>query len=224
MLGFFALALALTWPLQITAQLVPAVWLPCMALAGLGPSLAAIIVTRGRVLSELRRGAPPGWLVLSFLLPVALLSVAAGLHALLGGSPALGVPFWGAVLWPPFGEELGWRGHLTPSLERRVGPRLGAVGVGLAWAIWHLPTALAVPARLPLFALGLVAWSFVMAWLRRSGRGSVWTAILAHAGVNAAAGLLPPSDTAGDLLRLALLCTAGAAAFVALPDGQEQVT
>jgi membrane protease YdiL (CAAX protease family) len=214
MLAFLALALLFTWPLQLLAQRAPELWLPCMAVAGLGPSLAAIAVTRGAVLRRLRRGAPAAWLLAAFFLPLALLLLA---HAV-AGELAFAVPFWGAVVWPALGEELGLRGHLQPELGKRWSPRAAPLGVGLAWAVWHLPTALDPLHRLPLFALGLVAWSFVIAGLAQRGAGSVWIGVLAHAGINLAAGLLPEASPGVDAVRLLLLWLAAVIALFSLPQ------
>jgi len=64
----------------------------------------------------------------------------AGLHAIffvqavLVG-PVLGLPF-------ALGEELGWRGHLTPILMRLLGRPAGLVVAGAIWGLWHLPIIL----------------------------------------------------------------------------------
>ena len=40
---------------------------------------------------------------------------------------------------PFFGEEYGWRAFLQPLLQKRFGPRAGAVLLGVLWGLWHLP-------------------------------------------------------------------------------------
>ena len=37
------------------------------------------------------------------------------------------------------GEELGWRGFLLSHLERKLSPRLPALVMAIAWALWHIP-------------------------------------------------------------------------------------
>jgi membrane protease YdiL (CAAX protease family) len=189
MFPFLALALLLTWPLQIPVFLgitPPAAELPLLALAGLGPSLAAVILTRGRVFRELRKAPRLAPAVVALLGPSALVLVAVLLGAALGGrGPMLMLPFWGAVIWPPFGEELGWRGYLYPSLSERFGPLLAAFATGGAWALWHLPTVIgSSPAMGAMFLFGIVVISLPMAWIHERGGGNVWIAILAHAGIN----------------------------------------
>jgi membrane protease YdiL (CAAX protease family) len=89
------------------------------------------------------------------------------------------------------GEEIGWRGFLSPHLTQALGFRTGAIVTGLIWAAWHLPLVLfadynsAAPkwfAAICLIVL-LLAMSVIMAWLRL-GSGSLWTGALFHASHN----------------------------------------
>lgn len=94
---------------------------------------------------------------------------------------------------PALGEELGWRGFLTPELVPKLGAAGASVVTGLVWAAWHyplivvlLPAVGAAPPlwlALPAFTLTAVALSFVLTWLRLA-TGSVWTAVLLHASFN----------------------------------------
>ena len=76
-----------------------------------------------------------------------------------------------------FGEEAGWRGFLLPRWGRRLSPRAAALAVALAWGLWHLPLVVD-PAAIgkggaagaSRWAVGIVAGSFILAWVRhRSG-------------------------------------------------------
>ncbi|MBQ6252139.1 type II CAAX endopeptidase family protein [Ruminococcus sp.] len=55
--------------------------------------------------------------------------------ALLLTAPATGV----AMAVHGFGEELGWRGYLTPKLEELMPTPLAIVVTGIIWALWHGP-------------------------------------------------------------------------------------
>jgi len=87
------------------------------------------------------------------------------------------------------GEEPGWRGFALPRLADRYGPYWGTLILGLAWAAWHLPLFL-LPGTaqygtsLPLFAVSVVSWSFVMTFLVLRARGSIVPALLFHASAN----------------------------------------
>lgn len=163
------------------------------------------------------------WQVLSFVLPIiyGLLAYAiiwtgglggfldpkflqeAGHHlGLVGWSPAatvaMGVVIFGAVgmIWhmaTALGEEIGWRGFLTPQLLRITSFPVASLITGLIWLIWHLPLIYftkynAGPIDLHIqvmnFGLMVVGMSFIMTYIRiRSG--SLWTATVLHAAHNA---------------------------------------
>lgn len=89
------------------------------------------------------------------------------------------------------GEEIGWRGFLSPQLTARFGLGAGGILTGLIWAAWHLPLVFFADyhAGSPLwfgvscFVVLMAAMSVIMAWLRiRSG--SLWTAAIFHASHN----------------------------------------
>ncbi len=96
-----------------------------------------------------------------------------------------------------FGEEFGWRGFLLPRLSALTGEPIAVIIVGLIWGGWHLPLvlldgyeypfspSLAVPMTLVLF----MVLSTLIAPLRLRS-GSIWPATIAHAALNAQAGLV----------------------------------
>lgn len=89
------------------------------------------------------------------------------------------------------GEELGWRGFLTPRLVARFGFTGGSIVVGLIWAAWHLPILFwpkylgmtPMPFAMTCFFISLISSSFVYTWFRLRS-GSVWPAVLLHASHN----------------------------------------
>ncbi len=94
------------------------------------------------------------------------------------------------------GEELGWRGHLLVRLSP-LGAATSAVAVGAVWGLWHAPLI-----ALDGYEYGIRSWllaayfclftiptAVILAWLRFSS-GSVWPCVLAHAAINAPAGLI----------------------------------
>ena len=132
-------------------------------LGGLGPLVAAVVITtlgRGRDgLGVLWRQATAWrgrgrWLALAALGPLALFLVAVAVARLVEGQwPALDrfgasteypalpiVVYWLAnlVLYG-FGEEVGWRGYLQPTLEQRRPVLRAAAILSVIWALWHLP-------------------------------------------------------------------------------------
>ena len=86
------------------------------------------------------------------------------------------------IVFGPFGEEPGFRGHGQFSLEQVMSPLTASLWIGLGVVIWHAP--LFIAGELP-YQLGvcIVAVSVVYAWLFRAG-GSVWPLILLHGMIN----------------------------------------
>ncbi|ADD45247.1 CPBP family intramembrane glutamic endopeptidase [Stackebrandtia nassauensis] len=99
-----------------------------------------------------------------------------------------------------FGEEWGWRGLLLPHLMERHSRRKAIVVTGLIWCVWHAPLGLFFGASAPLYFIPLSAMFMVFAgpvsWARLA-TGSVWPAVLAHAGLNASAATLFTSLSSG---------------------------
>ena len=112
---------------------------------------------------------------------------------------------------PAFGEELGWRGMLFPTLLERTSPRTAAVISGAIWGIWHAP-AIAMGHNygmgydgfpivgILIMVLACTALGAFLCCLRMRS-GSVWPCALAHGAFNAVANLG------------LLFCTAGPSPF-----------
>jgi len=165
LLLFFALALAITWTLQLPALLA---WLGLLAgpvekhlglgaLGAIGPAVAAVVVTRRTGAPSVFRAlrvTPPlgaGLYLLAFLIfPLAHVvgrAVHAAALAVSGGAgdpgPWLYLPTHpvqiAAMVVMPWAEEPGWRGFAMPRLLRQGHGVLGAsLRVGAVWAVWHV--------------------------------------------------------------------------------------
>lgn len=89
------------------------------------------------------------------------------------------------------GEEIGWRGLLTPILVKRWGFLTGSLAVGAIWAMWHIPILVFADYRsasplwiaVPSFTAMILALSVILSWLRLHS-GSVWPCALLHASHN----------------------------------------
>jgi membrane protease YdiL (CAAX protease family) len=135
---------------------------------------------------------------------------------------SLPVPVWvvvaaqivgGLTLGPLFnmlftvGEEIGWRGFLLPRLLKvGLGQWPALVLTGVIWGIWHAPLMVRghnYPDHPYLGVLLMTGFTtlvgIIFGWLQLAS-GSVWVPTLAHASLNAVAGipflLLTPFDTA----------------------------
>lgn len=89
------------------------------------------------------------------------------------------------------GEELGWRGFLTPEMTRCYGFTRGTFFTGIIWTAWHLPIILFADYRsetpvwfaITCFTVMVMSLSFAFAWLRLRS-GSVWPAAILHGSHN----------------------------------------
>lgn len=89
------------------------------------------------------------------------------------------------------GEEIGWRGFLTPELYKLLGYTKTSFIVGCIWALWHLPILAfadynsGTPAwyGFSCFAVMVISSSFIYSWFRLRS-GSLWTAVILHASHN----------------------------------------
>jgi uncharacterized protein len=178
--GFYApLALGQHDPYQMP-------WTICLILGGMGPSVVgiAMIMLTGtssqrkdywlRVVS-VKRIRFVGWVVILLIFPLVYgLGIAL---AMLLGSPAPGMKeltdlMANPVLWllvgfisfvsGPFSEEFGWRGYALERILRNAGSFWGTLGLGVIWALWHLPLYFAPNTWYSKMGLGLAGiWSFI---------------------------------------------------------------
>ncbi|MFC5337932.1 CPBP family intramembrane glutamic endopeptidase [Leucobacter denitrificans] len=135
------------------------------------------------------------------------------------------IPF-GAILnmIPAFGEELGWRGWLLPSLMP-LGTWPALIISGLIWGLWHSPIimlghnfGLTDWRGVALMAVGCIVWGVFFGWLRLRS-ASVWPAVIAHGSLNAAAGTFAIIAAADSPLSLALVNPLGVAGWIAVAVG-----
>jgi membrane protease YdiL (CAAX protease family) len=101
----------------------------------------------------------------------------------------------------PFGEEIGWRGWLLPTLQVRLSPLLASLIIGLVWGLWHLPLHLRgmYDGDMGTGAAGFmvrIASSCLLAvlftWLYNRARGGLLVVILLHTSVNNTSGYWLP--------------------------------
>lgn len=155
---FFGLAFAISWAFWGLAIVAWDTLLGTIGFygGGFGPLLAALIATRligGSPLAWFKalwrwRVAPGFWLF-AFGFPIALALAASALHAAQGGQITLDGLGERLALWLPTlatvtligggNEEPGWRGFALPALQQTLSPMLATLGLGVLWALWHIP-------------------------------------------------------------------------------------
>lgn len=210
--AFFLLAYALTW----------AGWFPLVAralgwtdasispylhlVASLGPALAAFIMVAIEGPAPLRRlarrciHAPPRWIAIALLAPIALFAIAAGALLMLGFDVDLraigtnaeypNLPIWIYVLANVacygLGEEIGWRGFALPRLQATMSATRASLVVAIGWALWHAPLFIFAgmasmgPAEVFGWIASIIAGSFLMTALFNASGGSILAVAIFH--------------------------------------------
>jgi membrane protease YdiL (CAAX protease family) len=86
-----------------------------------------------------------------------------------------------------FGEEIGWRGFVLPSLQTRYNAFVATLLLTIGWACWHLPAFLYRPSYSNMnvagfvgFFISLLAGSILLTWLYNSTKGSIFLVALFH--------------------------------------------
>ncbi len=213
---FYVLTLIVSWPFGLLPP---------------GPSIAAIpavalIDGRSGVVQLLRMvlvwRVGLHWYLIAVFGPLALFALAAWLNVLIGatadGSLTLDWSEFGSLLvlqlvgvFTGAWEELGWRGYALPRMLQRLSPLVASLGLGVLWAVWHLP--LFVSGDLPWADAAFIVVASVLftAVFVRTSR-SVLIAFLMHASMNAAGGVTVLLFQGGDRTQMYWAVTAVAVA------------
>lgn len=228
--GFVALACAFSWIIWLAGivavrpgSIGDEAFAPFLIVGSFGPTLAAVVVLSiaggwSAIRWLLRRFGRIRarwwvWMVVFFALPVtyAMVLLALGVRPQIEWwmlALTLAVVPINAVLVGvlfgvgPLGEEAGWRGLLSPTLDRAGGRVRASLVVGVIWAGWHAPLALFDDWRgdvaLAIFAVSypitLIAFSFALIWVMRWSRDSLLFAVLFHGVFNLTASLMNDPD------------------------------
>jgi membrane protease YdiL (CAAX protease family) len=184
--------------------------------AGIGPSLAAIILVikfDGKVgLNKLFKRVLniklgywyfPVFLMLPITLVAAHLINTFFFDTSFPRTGLLKEPWWIPVLFIiffvlQFGEELGWRGYALDRLQKKWNALYSSLLLGCIWAIWHLPMFLSSgfgqhDNQLPFiqFLVTLVLLSVLITWFQNNTNNSLLPAFIIHAFINLSGEVLP---------------------------------
>jgi deazaflavin-dependent oxidoreductase (nitroreductase family) len=139
------------------------------------------------------------------------------------GLPELGLPLVAllAFLANGFGEEVGWRGFAQERLDRRMSVLRASLLVGLAWAVWHVPSFPIIETYrqmglgvIPIFVFGLGSGAIVLGWLYASS-GSILIVALFHLGLNMGSATIAGRGMPGALVTTGIMVWA---ALIVLVD------
>jgi membrane protease YdiL (CAAX protease family) len=204
---FLAITIGFSWLQWIAVIASQHGWIataiPLTPLAQFGPLAGSLCVLwsaeeRSAWMRSIMRWRVAPLLALSALfgVPAIFMTCMLVTRAITGASVAL--PSWRAiavvsagmfVLGGGIGEESGWRGFLLPELRKSFGPVSASFVVAIAWFTWHLPLIWVSGAsqqdlQVPMFAIGIVSYTFIMTWLAERSSNSTLLAMLFHASAN----------------------------------------
>ena len=227
LLVFVAIALGWSWSLLLASRAIGGTAGEVLfAAAQIGPSLAGLAAAwiwggrselRALVSQALRWRVEPYWFGIALFLPILLWWIAfAYIAAVQPHSPVDPTGF--LIFFPIFamqmvtgglGQELGWRGFLQATLERRRSVVSASLATGVIWALWSAPAVLLATGAIAPFLLSsglFVAYALIFARVLHGARGSVLVVAVLHASNNAA---LPAWQSAvpslGDSMSVALV-------------------
>lgn len=133
------------------------------------------------------------WCVLAVIIPLALTGISGVVLALFFNSQHYAwngtwvfyfISFF-AMLLGSIGEEIGWRGYLLPTLNKKVTPFLSSIITGCLWGFWHLNYTSEILFWL-LFILTTVELSIIFTFFLNRSNGNLWTVIIFHTFFNLA--------------------------------------
>ncbi len=195
-------------------------------LGGCGPSLVAVFFVWRNFNTEkrhefwsrvfsLRRVKPIWWIITLLVVPVAML-IGVWVNTLLGGSlPSMDyfnllktqpaeIPVFIIMMMigGPLAEELGWRGILLESFQKKWSEVISTLVLFVIWWLWHLPLFF-LPGTTQfgwglfgsmfwLFTMNIFLLSILMTLAHNANQSSVLAAILIHFSYNVTLSLLVP--------------------------------
>lgn len=221
LVSFFLIAFGWSWAYDgiifMTVGSSPGVLLRALVRTW-GPLVAGVTVTwasNGDLRTYLGQvtkwRVKPRWYVLVIVLPFVLngsLAVSV-VHLLSGGSVQIAPSPWLVyiagflvVMFLSGGlEEFGWRGFAQPRLQERHTALTAAVGIGVAWALWHLPlfylfdvAAYDASEFWTSYMFTIVVQSITYAWLFNSTGGALLFPMAAHSLSNLSPLVVPAGD------------------------------
>lgn len=83
-----------------------------------------------------------------------------------------------------FGEEIGWRSFLQPTLEKSNSVLLASIIVGLIWGLWHIGHYKNGFLFMTGFLIFTISASIILAWILRDTRYSLIISVLFHTSIN----------------------------------------
>lgn len=162
-----------------------------------------------KLIAQFKNWKSSYWLYLfAVFSPWFFVLIGLGVYRISNPAPAVDYSLWVMIpmvfltttVQAGLGEELGWRGFITPKLNTRFTLATSATIVGIGWALWHLPLFFIpdfgwniLAGQYGLFtiyapyAVSLVLMSVLYSWLYSRGGQNILLPIMMHGSINTAA-------------------------------------
>jgi membrane protease YdiL (CAAX protease family) len=88
-----------------------------------------------------------------------------------------------AMLIGSIAEEIGWRGFLLPTLQKKYSPFFSSVFVGILWGVWHLNFTGGIGGFI-LYTITIIEMSILMTWIYNKSNGSLLIMSVWHLTIN----------------------------------------
>jgi len=93
-------------------------------------------------------------------------------------------------------EEVGWRGYISPYLEKKFGLFYAPIILGIVWAAWHLPLWFMPGSSQTYmnffgFTVGCIGYSYFFSWVIKESGNRLFSGLVVHGLANAFAPLFP---------------------------------
>ncbi|MFC2072193.1 CPBP family intramembrane glutamic endopeptidase [Chloroflexota bacterium] len=164
----------------------------------------------------LRWRCNPLWYIIAIFIPAVTILISIGVSRVFGNqfqiqctvSLASVVPiFLMITLQAGLGEEIGWRGFVTPKLMEKRSALKSSLIVGAVWSVWHAPLyffpgfiqytlvqEIGFPLTVISYSANVFALAIVHSWIYEASNRNLWLPILLHGSLNAFASFFAYSN------------------------------
>ena len=207
--------------IQQETGIVPWLILPQLA-PGIAAGLMLLIYKKDRLKLTLEAKADQ-WrrYAIALILPFALMAVVAVLYLLIGDAAILrkitlssGALILIGMFLGALGEEIGWRGYLTPLVNRKWRLLWAVLLTSLLWTLWHVQLYSFGALYMASALVAFLSYSLFMAFVMRGSQHNIFIAALFHFAINLSNSLFPMETLTHTVFMFSIAVVWGIAALV----------
>ena len=103
------------------------------------------------------------------------------------------------------GEEIGWRGFLQPSLDKKYPKIISCIIVGIIWGTWHIPYFFYGPIYIISFIIFTISYSVVIVLLLKNTQYNIVLSSVFHISLNMGAWIFFNINTENHNLTISII-------------------